>query len=84
MTGVDAAYTVLHDSTRFISPTKTPEYLASGLPAVSTSIRDVVRPCGDAGLVHIADTVCDFNTLVKVGWPKNWMRMTLFTAYVQN
>jgi glycosyltransferase involved in cell wall biosynthesis len=49
-----------NDSTRFISPTKTPEYLAAGLPAVSTSIRDVVRPYGDAGLVHIADTVGDF------------------------
>jgi UDP-galactopyranose mutase len=31
----------LNDSTRFISPTKTLEYLASGRPAVSTAIRDV-------------------------------------------
>jgi glycosyltransferase involved in cell wall biosynthesis len=54
-----------NDSTRFISPTKTPEYLASGLPAVSTSIRDVVRPYGDAGLVHIADTVGDFINAVE-------------------
>jgi glycosyltransferase involved in cell wall biosynthesis len=45
-----------NESTRFISPTKTPEYLAAGKPVVSTSIRDVVRPYGDAGLVHIADT----------------------------
>ena len=36
-------------STRFISPTKTPEYLAAGKPVVSTSIRDVVRPYGEAG-----------------------------------
>jgi glycosyltransferase involved in cell wall biosynthesis len=43
-------------STRYISPTKTPEYLAAGLPVVSTSIRDVVRPYGDRGLVRIADT----------------------------
>ena len=43
-------------STRFISPTKTPEYLAAGKPVVSTSIRDVVRPYGDKGLVKIADT----------------------------
>jgi UDP-galactopyranose mutase len=43
-------------STRFISPTKTPEYLAAGLPVVSTSIRDVVRPYGERGLVRIADT----------------------------
>jgi len=43
-------------STRFISPTKTPEYLAAGKPVVSTSIRDVVRPYGEAGLARIADT----------------------------
>lgn len=42
-------------ATEFISPTKTPEYLAAGLPVVSTSIRDVVRQYGDAGLVTIAD-----------------------------
>lgn len=47
-------------STRFISPTKTPEYLAAGKPVVSTSIRDVVQPYGDNGLVAIADTVDDF------------------------
>ena len=44
-----------NDSTRFISPTKTPEYLAAGRRVVSTSIRDVVRVYGDAGLVRIAD-----------------------------
>jgi glycosyltransferase involved in cell wall biosynthesis len=42
----------LNESTRFISPTKTPEYLAAGRPVVSTAIRDVVRPYGDAGVVH--------------------------------
>lgn len=46
-----------NDATRFISPTKTPEYLASGRPVVSTSIRDVVSPYGELGLVAIADTV---------------------------
>ena len=48
------------DATRFISPTKTPEYLAAGKPVVSTSIRDVVRPYGDQDLVRIADTPADF------------------------
>lgn len=43
-------------ATRFISPTKTPEYLAAGKPVVSTSIRDVVRPYGELGLARIADT----------------------------
>ncbi|HEX8143487.1 MAG TPA: glycosyltransferase family 1 protein [Pyrinomonadaceae bacterium] len=50
----------LNESTRFISPTKTPEYLAAGCPVVSTSIRDVVRPYGQNGLVQIADTPPEF------------------------
>lgn len=44
----------LNESTRFISPTKTPEYLAGGKPVVSTPIKDVVRPYGELGLVRIA------------------------------
>lgn len=50
----------LNESTQFISPTKTPEYLAGGVPVVSTSIRDVVNPYGESGLVYIADTAEDF------------------------
>jgi UDP-galactopyranose mutase len=49
-----------NESTRFISPTKTPEYLAAGKPVISTSIRDVVRPYGDLNLVRIADSATDF------------------------
>lgn len=49
-----------NEHTRFISPTKTPEYLAAGKPVVSTSIRDVVRPYGELGLVRIADNAADF------------------------
>lgn len=64
-------------STRFISPTKTPEYLAAGKPVISTSIRDVVQPYGELGLVHIADTASDFvraaeevlaNSQTSPGW----------------
>ncbi len=50
----------LNDSTKFISPTKTPEYLAAGLPVVSTPIRDVVSPYGDLNLVQIAADAADF------------------------
>ena len=50
----------LNESTRFISPTKTPEYLAAGLRVVSTPIRDVVRPYGDAKLVAVAGTAEEF------------------------
>jgi UDP-galactopyranose mutase len=49
-----------NESTRFISPTKTPEYLAGGRPVVSTPIRDVVRPYGDLGLVEIAEDPAAF------------------------
>ncbi|MEH1947332.1 MAG: UDP-galactopyranose mutase [Nostoc sp.] len=56
-----------NESTRFISPTKTPEYLAAGRPVVSTSIRDVVRPYGESKLVRIADTVSDFVTAAELG-----------------
>jgi len=44
---------LLNESTRFISPTKTLEYLAAGLPVVSTAIRDVINPYGKFGLVSI-------------------------------
>ena len=50
----------LNESTKYISPTKTPEYLAAGKPVVSTPIRDVVRPYGELGLVHIAETAEEF------------------------
>ena len=46
-----------NDATRFISPTKTLEYLAAGRPVVSTPIRDVLRPYGEDGLVLIAEDV---------------------------
>jgi UDP-galactopyranose mutase len=45
-----------NEATRFISPTKTPEYLAAGRPVISTSITDVVKPYGEQGLVEIANT----------------------------
>jgi UDP-galactopyranose mutase len=54
-----------NESTRFISPTKTPEYLCAGKPVVSTSIRDVINPYGLMGLVHIADNVSDFSKAIR-------------------
>jgi UDP-galactopyranose mutase len=49
-----------NESTRFISPTKTPEYLAAGKPVVSTPIRDVIHPYGDLGLVSIVKDSDEF------------------------
>lgn len=50
----------INESTRFISPTKTPEYLAGGCPVVSTPITDVVSTYGDSGVVAIAADAAQF------------------------
>lgn len=50
----------MNDSTRYISPTKTPEYLAAGLQVVSTPIRDVERQYGELGLVRIERDAAGF------------------------
>ena len=50
----------MNESTMFISPTKTPEYLAGGRPVVSTPIRDVVRHYGQLEGVKIASTPEEF------------------------
>lgn len=55
----------LNDATRFISPTKTPEYLAAGRPVVSTAIRDVVNPYGEQGLVKIANDAEGFIAAIE-------------------
>ncbi len=55
----------LNDATKFISPTKTPEFLAGAKPVVSTSIHDVVHPYGDQQLVSIADTPEEFESAIN-------------------
>ena len=62
LAGWDAAMMpfALNESTKFISPTKTPEYLSAGHKSVSTAITDVVTPYANMGLVHIAHTAREF------------------------
>lgn len=48
----------LNDATRFISPTKTLEYMAAEKPVVSTPITDVTRPYGE--IVSIAHGAAAF------------------------
>ncbi|WP_267393740.1 MULTISPECIES: UDP-galactopyranose mutase [unclassified Sphingomonas] len=62
MAGWDVALMpfAINEATRFISPTKTPEYLAAGCPVVSTPIVDVVRHYGKLAGVQIADTAASF------------------------
>ena len=50
----------MNESTQFISPTKTPEYLAGGKPVVSTPIKDVVRHYGHLEGVKFASTAEEF------------------------
>lgn len=50
----------LNDATRFISPTKTLEYLAGGVPVVSTPVRDVVTPYAEQGLVRVGSDRSSF------------------------
>jgi UDP-galactopyranose mutase len=72
-----------NESTRFISPTKTPEYMAAGKPVVSTSIRDVVRPYGDRGLVRIADDADAFGEACEAAMEEDPMvRRSRFDAYL--
>jgi glycosyltransferase involved in cell wall biosynthesis len=50
----------INDSTRFISPTKTPEYLSAGKQVVSTPIPDVIEPYQRLGFVRIAQDANSF------------------------
>ena len=74
----------LNESTRYISPTKTPEFLAAGLPVVSTAIVDVVRSYGAQGLVQIADAD-DIEGKIReaLGNPKDLLRRSV-DAYLAN
>jgi len=55
----------INESTRFISPTKTPEYMAGGRPVVSTPIRDVVRTYGASAIVRIARDAHGFVSAIE-------------------
>ncbi len=50
----------INESTKYISPTKTPEYLAAGKPVISTPIQDVINPYGVNKLVYIISTPEEF------------------------
>jgi UDP-galactopyranose mutase len=84
LAGWDAGFMpfALNESTRFISPTKTPEFLAAGLPVVSTPITDVVRDWGPKeggglGLVEIAETPAAFAAALQAVLTRSrstWLR----------
>jgi UDP-galactopyranose mutase len=65
----------INESTRFISPTKTPEYLAGGKPVVSTPIVDVVRHYGALRGVTIAADASAFVAACReaLALPPSWL-----------
>ena len=82
MAGWDAALMpfALNEATRFISPTKTPEYLAAGLPVASTPITDVVQDYGTLDAVRIASAgeyvkACN-EALSVADSPESWLPET--------
>jgi len=68
MSGWDVGWMpfALNAATRYISPTKTPEYLAAGLPVVSSAVEDVVRAWGEPGFVRIARSPDDFGECIAL------------------
>jgi len=53
----------LNDATKYISPTKTLEYMVAGVPIISTAIKDVVRHYEDC--VYIIKTAEDFSEAIE-------------------
>ena len=55
----------LNDATKYISPTKTLEYMAAGKPIISTKIKDVVRDYSrSVTLIETADEFCEAITFL--------------------
>lgn len=69
---------LLNESTFYISPTKTPEYLAAGKRVVSTAIRDVVTFYGKNGSVAIGVDALDFVSIIDAyksnGSDPDWLK----------
>lgn len=79
LAGLDVGWMpfAINDATRFISPTKTPEFLAAGVPVVSTPVHDVVRSWGADRFVAIAgdvDTsIAAITETLERGRPQAWL-----------
>ena len=89
LSGWDAALLPFarNQATEFISPTKTPEYLAAGVPVVSTCIHDVVHPYADKGLLRVSDELDGFEAaivaaLAERGTPAGQARRERADAYI--
>lgn len=74
----------LNESTKFISPTKTPEYLAAGKKVVSTAVHDVVHPYEDLGLVSIGRSSREFADQIKSSLEKDQQWEEKVQEYLQD
>jgi UDP-galactopyranose mutase len=72
----------INDATRFISPTKTPEFLAGGKPVISTPIADVMNQYHE--VVHIAATADEFIDIVEYGLYKDETWLTRVDEILKN
>ena len=73
----------LNDATRFISPTKTLEYMAAGVPIVSTAIKDVVRHYDDC--TYIIENSYDFvKSIHEILYNKTDNREEKYSAILAN
>jgi UDP-galactopyranose mutase len=57
----------VNESTRYISPAKTPEYLAAGKPVIATPVHDIVKDYGLNNLIYIAQNADDFIEAIEQG-----------------
>lgn len=72
----------LNDATKFISPTKTLEYMAAGKPIISTRIKDVAREYSHC--VEIVDNVDDFCAAVLTLKVKGFQNNVDYTEILSN
>ena len=72
----------LNDSTKFISPTKTLEYMCAGKPIISTKIKDVVRDYSDC--INLIEDENDFYKAVnepKSGYEQHYVQILKQTSW---
>lgn len=62
LSGWDCTFMPLHlsERTRFISPSKTFEFLAAGKPVVASRIQDIAFPAGEKEIIELAEKAEDF------------------------
>lgn len=73
----------LNDATKYISPTKTLEYMAAGVPIISTAVKDVVRHYKDC--TYIIKDEADFvQSIAEILYNKKDNRETKFDQILSN